>query len=661
MQNIELQAIQNYEQNLVFLEEKFPEIFKKVSLLNSAIENGQYKEKYALEYVNEGFDVLELESANYLYSKDTTQVSKDLSKRVTFSKNSYSFEGFQMYHNFENYQNHDDKGLGLMGVYPIMSYYLDTIQENQEMKKIDKFIFIGIGLGIHIDSIDTKIKAKEYLIIEDDLELFKLSLFTTPYYKIFQGKDLIFSIVDNDTVFATKMRQFLEESFFLNRYLKYSYFPAHSDNKIKIIQNVLSSQSFVNFPYATLQSKILRPLSYLKENYKNLHITKEFKTQIFQEYPTLVLASGPSLLKNIEWIKTNQNKFIIIAVASSLKILHKYDIHPDIVTQTDGFDISTAILEGFDASEFLKDTIGILGSFTNKQMRETFQKENVYLLEDTTSYINNNTTVNGACIGSSTLYYATLLKSKEIYILGLDLALNEDGTTHSKGHVTSKTVVNTDTTLQSEMEFRGTTLITKGNFSQNVTTIPLFNISIEDIYNKLPTLITEEQTIYNLSDGAYLNTTTPKEVSSIETDTLTQINKQNLFPLLKNNFDEQQTYFTQEDRLSLKIKLEYIKELKEAIYTYKNNTSHTNIDTYSYHLFGLVNDLCTGRGREKQNISEVYFSFFSYTLPIILDLFNTKELKNSKRHIKKIDKLLVSELINIANKFEEEIEVFFKI
>jgi len=660
MQNIELQAIQNYEQNLAYLEEKFPEISKKISLLNSAIENGQYKEKYALEYVNEGFDVLELESANYLYSKDTTQMSKDLSKQVTFNKNSYSFEGFQMYHNFENYQNHDDKGLGLMGVYPIMSYYLDIIQENQEMKKIDKFIFIGIGLGIHIESIDTKIKAKEYLIIEDDLELFRLSLFTTPYYKIFQGKDIIFSIADNDTNFATKMRRFLEESFFQNRYLKYSYFPAHSDNKIKIIQNVLSSQSFVNFPYATLQSKILRPLEYLKEQYKNIQLSKGFESGTFQKYPTLVLASGPSLLQNIEWVQENQDKFIVMAVASSLKILHKYHIHPDIVTQTDGFEVSSAILEGFDAPKFLKNSIGILGSYTTQHIRESFQKENVYMLEDTTSYIDKNTTVNGSCIGSSTLYYATFLRSSEIYLLGLDLALNNDGFTHSQGHVTANTTVNTDTTLKSEMEFRGTILSTKGNFTQSVHTIPLFNVSIEDIYNKLPTLKAENQKIYNLSHGAYLNATTPKEITTIDTPHLNTINKQELFTSLKQDLDTKQSYFTDEDKLSLKVKLEYLKELKSTISNYQNSTSHTNIDTYSYHLFGLVNDLCAGRGREKQNISEVYFSFFSYTLPIILDLFNTKDLKNSKRHIKKLDKLLVSELLKIEQKFEEKIEAYLQ-
>ncbi len=661
MQSIEQKALDNYEKNLAFLNTKFPETTKKVLLLDTAIQNSQYQENYTLEYINEDFDLQESSTGNYLYSKKTTQYSKNLAKLVNFKKNSYSFEGFQMYRNFENYQAHDDKGKGLMGVYPIMSYYLNNTQADEEMKIIDKFIFIGLGLGTHLLEIDSIISAREYLIIEDNLEIFRLSLFTTPYYKIFKDKDVIFSIADNENIFANKMRVFLEQSFFQNRYLKYSYFPAHSDEKIKVIQNVLSSQSFVNFPYATLQSKILRPLSYLKENYKNLHITKESKSDIFHNYPTLVLAAGPSLLKNIIWIQENQDKFIIMAVASSLKILHKYKIQADIVTQTDGFDISAAIFENFDASKYLKNTIGILGSFTTPFIRKSFQKDNVYMLEESTNYINDNSTLNGACIGSSTLYYATLLHSTNIYILGLDLALSDDGTTHSKGHVTADTTVAVDNTLKTEMEFRKTVLQIKGNFSKKVNTIPLFNISIEDIYNKLPSIKTKDQKIYNLSDGAFLNATIPKEISSINTKMLHPINKAELFKALKNDFNSHQKYFTHEDLLSLKIRLEYIKELKSILIEYINNTSHTNIDTYSYHLFGLVNDLCAGRGREKQNISEVYFSFFSYTLPIILDLFNTKDLKNTKRHIKKIDKLLVSELLKIEKEFEEQIEKFLKV
>ena len=45
------------------------------------------------------------------------------------------------------------------------------------------------------------------------------------------------------------MYNFLSNSFYDNRYIKYVHFPTHSVEKMKHIQNSLGSQSFSIFPY----------------------------------------------------------------------------------------------------------------------------------------------------------------------------------------------------------------------------------------------------------------------------------------------------------------------------------------------------------------------------------------------------------------------------
>ena len=52
--------------------------------------------------------------------------------------------------------------------------YIENTKDYDTMKLIEKYIFIGVGLGIHIELTHKKIKSEEYFIIEDDLELAEL-------------------------------------------------------------------------------------------------------------------------------------------------------------------------------------------------------------------------------------------------------------------------------------------------------------------------------------------------------------------------------------------------------------------------------------------------------------------------------------------------------
>jgi len=242
MQEIENIAIDTYQKNIQFLSQKHPQTLDKIEALELQIEDANYQENYALEYLSSYFDVKELSSQNYLYVDDSLKVSQQLTDSVDYKKDSHIFDGFPLYYGYEKHMDVlEDKSKGLEGIYPIMSYYLDHIKTSDKMKMIEKFIFIGTGLGLHIAQIDEKIKAEEYLIIEDDLELFRLSLFTTPYYKI--GDRIIeFCIAQDDNDFTNAMNNFLNLSVFRNKFLKYSYFPAHSKHKIKLIQNSIASQ-----------------------------------------------------------------------------------------------------------------------------------------------------------------------------------------------------------------------------------------------------------------------------------------------------------------------------------------------------------------------------------------------------------------------------------
>ncbi len=662
MQNIEQKAMQTYEKNLEFFSKNHTDILKKIQSLNSAIENTHYIPKYDLEYIKDYFDVKDIKSNHYLYADSSVKVSEELAKRVTLSKDSYLFDGFPLYHNLENATDKlNDHALGLEGIYPIMTYYLDNTNSKDDMKKIEKFVIIGTGLGLHIPLIHKKINAHEYLIIENDLELFNLSLFCTPYYEFEKNVSLYFSIAEDDNSFVNTFGIFLSESWFLNRYLKYSYFPAHSNKTIKLIQNVLSSQAFIVFQYKTSLNKQLKPLEYINNGYNIVDLSKHLSNTAFSTKPSIIIASGPSLQKNIEWLKKNHDKFIVIAVSSSLKILYKNRITPDLVVHLDGFDAAITLFNDFPVQEFLKNSLLLFGSFAPTNVRKMFKKEQCFFLEEETFYFDGYTSKTASCVGSTSLLHAIMLDSHEIYLLGLDFAVDsKTGRTHSEGHVTKKQIdLSTKDELKSSMSNRDNIFHVAGNFDDTVYTNALFHASVQNLYMTIPSLKRDYQNIYNLNSGAKIIQTIPLQINDINIDTLETIDKSLLHVDIVNTLVSKSSQnLSKDDIQSLKKRLEIAKEIKSYILEYQNSCSTSNSDSYLYDLLGIISKILHHKGRESDNLIKTYTLFFQYTLPIIMDFFNTKDIKNVKRHIKKLDKLLVKEMLLIEDIYEKTIEEF---
>jgi hypothetical protein len=75
-------------------------------------------------------------------------------------------------------------------------------------------VFFGIGLATHIRDIAKKVQAQRYLIVEHDLELFKLSTLITPYYDIGKESELVFSVLESEDEFLEKAKEFLAQKSF---------------------------------------------------------------------------------------------------------------------------------------------------------------------------------------------------------------------------------------------------------------------------------------------------------------------------------------------------------------------------------------------------------------------------------------------------------------
>jgi len=669
-QSIEEKAIQTYQNNLLFLQEKQPQVYEKIIALESALENGHYKERYELQYKEEGyFDVQEIATSKWLYSSDSNNYAKVAAQSINYEKKDNLFETFyNVYISEDDAKTYIDAPItdsSYSASAQIISYANRYAQDRDaKMKKIYKFIFFGTGLGTHLLEIHKKIHANVYFIIENDLELFRLSLFVTDYQQLtLNGAILYFSVFDDEDEFIENARKFFNEMFIYNQYLKYFAMLNHPEEKIKEFQKFIVGQGYLVFNYSAMTVSNLRPLEHLKEGYKILDISNRLLADSkVQEKPFLILGAGPSLLANIEWLQKNQDKFLIVAVSAMLSSLEKYNIKPAIITHTHGFDDALPHVQKVKDMRFFDDTLLLFSTFTTPTFLSYFKKENIYLFQGTSTFKERFSGLGSSNIGALTYGLLTKFGLKNIYLLGLDFAINQKtGESHADSHAHLKKfdIEKTSYALEEDINYIDSLIITKGNFKEKVKTNLIFNGFKKqcELFNKIFTL--DDTKTYNLSDGAFIKGTLPLHTNDNQLVELPHLHRETLIQEIKRIFEEHsENYLTPRDIEAIHNKLEYIQNLKNIIESYAEK-KYATMDKFHYHTLGLFRDILGEEAnRDAADLNMVFEYYLKYISGYIFDIINTRSLQNEKRHIKELKKLISTQLLKIVNFYQEYLEEY---
>ncbi len=658
MLNVEEAVYDTYMKNITYLKEEQKELYKTLQVLDMAINSGDYESKFELEYRDGYFEIIQLESGRPLYGKNSLEMSQNLVKHMSKSKESYAFEAVPT----TNYSKELVEEAEDTNAMILLSEYTRNLDvPDGTMEEIEKYILIGVGLGVHIPYIHNALYPKYYMIIEDNLEIFRLSLFTTKYYELAKAAELSFSVADEVDSFSQKFSLFLEENYMYNRFIKYFHFPFHGEEKIKYIKNILVNQGFITYTYTPRLGTILRPLEYLNDGYKSLDVfNTNMKENTLREKPILVLAAGPSFEKNLQWLKEHQNRFFIIAVSAVLPTLYKENIVPDIVTHIDASDLTLKFYDAIDL-DFLQNTMMMFASQVSEKLRQKFPKNRIVFLEDEHGYIHNIGTLSAPCVGSTSALLAVSFYSQEIYLLGLDLAFDQKtGATHAASHEYSKNIAldnAEDTRFQITMDEE--ILSVDGNFQEKVYTNPRLLYSASALNKLLPQLKKAHQTIYNLSDGVAIEATVAKQTAEIEIDALSKFKKEEktkaLQDLVANN---SVSMLDTIDIQNLHKKVAYTRDMEMKIEQHKHSKD-TEYKHYLYNLLGLILELSPEMITvENKALASVFDDFSRLILPIVFDFFNTQEIENKEEHIEKIQKIIIDDLENICITYREKIESF---
>ena len=665
MHSIEEQAIQTYNGNVTFFAQNYPDLHQKILLFDLAIAQGSYRERYELIHTDAGyFDVLNGATGEYLYGRNSVELAQEMAKQLNFKKSDQVIETYYKYDfdemTAEYYDQLDICEHIFAGAAPIIRYANRYANDKTTLKEIYKYAFFGVGLGLHLERIDERIHAYMYLVVEDDLELFRLSMFVTDYGKLGRHAQLYFAVAENETSFQKLVQNFLGTAFIRNHYLKYTLLNDHYLTRIKQVQSVILTQSHWIYSYNRLLQKNIKVLESITEGFKFLNLRDDFTRTVLSEKPVLYIAAGPSLKAHIEWLKANHERFLIVAVFAALKTLQGAGIKPDIIIHIDERDRSVkGHLETLQKETFAEGTIFFFSASVASLLRPVCDKEQVYMFEDRTHYKLEHENIAAASVGETGYAYLLNLGVRSLYLLGLDLALDsKTGATHASDHFRTR---NLDLEEQSAVENKTATLLetvltTKGNFEPRVPTTPLFQMSIQHLNDLTRTYKSPEQQVYNLGNGAYFEGTVPQPVESVDVDSCAPLEKRLLNRQLRELFDAHASRgLTVEEKVSLTHRLDEVRAFRAVIEDF-GRMNFSSVQQYIEGFKRLIQDLTALDQGVSDGLKQIYITYFSYIGDYIVGMFNTQELDNPKRHIKKVNKILCRQLLKIADRYMQGLE-----
>ena len=660
--------------NLSFLHEYDNELFERIDGLSKLIEKNEYKERYRLEFDKEegDFDIYDIEHNVFLYNKQSKKYNSKALSSVNFdTKGSFSI--------LEPYYFRDNNKIGInekSSIFDVsgskliddINEFKDILNDNlsnfkkQKLKKIEKFIFIGTLLGRHIPLILEKTHAKNFFICENNIEIFRLSLFVVDYSNLARdGRTVVFSIMEENYKFNHKCGIFLRNNYHQNYMIKYYATDHNLTNSFDNIMDSLTSEKSIAFNHYMMLDNVAKLTLERKNKYNILSrkIAKE-KDLLIKNKPVLYVCAGPSLSDAIEWIFEHQDKFIIVAIGASTQKLISANIIPDIICTLD------PKFEEIDKSHFDDDSIKILSNTivfasmnTDQRILNKFDKNNLFLYEIIHSLDFEEKLENGCSVGEIIGTLLLNLGVTQLYLIGLDLALNQEtGKSHiiEYEHGTSYNLKELISSMDKNyFSLREDIIQVKGNLKRDVYTTRLFNTSLNAFSKSCKYIKSEKQFIYNLSNnGAYIENTIPKKIKDIEINAFEKLNKEMIFADLIKDFKKISNVESKDINNFLLDEKKYLLGIKEFIEDDLIMPINCFDDFSKRYL--LIEKALLSPDIKTTFMTIIFAFYFQSIMPYLYYHFNNNKIKKENIKVRKINQVFNRQLIILIDRYISYIE-----
>ena len=677
---LEKALLTTYYANLLFLSRYDKKLYDRIDHLSKLIDDGKYDERFVLEFIQEegDFDIFDTKHEKFLYDKKPKAFTKKAVSKVNAdTKGSFTILDKILYKSdnshFKYSDNIDQFDYASEYLLKDVSYYRNILDddlssyEDQKFNETNKFMFIGTLLGRHIIEITKKLKPRNFFVCEHNLEIFRLSLFVFDYTLLVEdGRTVVFSIMDDEHEFKANLEIFLKNKPYYNYNIKYYT----TDYNVKdyfdpILDGLLGQKSTTFNHHMMLKSVAKNGLDRLNK-FNFLQVKgRQNEESILTEKPVLYVGAGPSLIENIQWIKENQNKFIIVAMGASYKKLLEHGIVCDIVSTLDPeFKILDEYHFDNESLKKIPNSLVFASANTNDKIIKKFNQDNLYLYEIIFPVHSTNMVTHGYSIGEIVGTMLVQLGTRELYLVGIDLALNQEtGETHISGYDTGSTYELNKEVLNSmdvgKFSLRADLIEVKGNTKEKVLTTRLFSTSLSSFSHSLNNELKENQKVYNISkDGAYIDKTEYINPQDINLDSYENINKVTLNKELNIHMKNiSRDNLNTRDKNTLRDEGKYLELIKNRILDIKvpSKTFKEFFDKNE----DIISDLYSPK--ILTTFTRPIFTFYlNSMLPYVFYHFNHRKLKKEKAKIKQVEEVLHKQLIYLIDTYRGYIQEAIK-
>jgi hypothetical protein len=341
--------------------------------------------------------------------------------------------------------------------YPI--YETDPLKEieqkQKEFKKYERYpalYFFGLGNGIFIKLLFANPSLKQVIVFEPNLEVIYIAFHIVDFSEeILNNKLKIY--LPQEMTYAKALDIFLnpETQLFLKLYelhIYSNYYEKFYSKEIIELNRLLIraiKQIITNYGNDTIDTLIG-----IEHHIKNIPqmLKNPYYTQLKNKKNSdlvIIVATGPSLTKQLPLLKEIQDYATIISVDASMPILEKWDIVPDFVTSIERVEATAKFFEN-TSKEFQEKFITIHASLQHEKVLNNSYGNKMLVMRPYTynKFLGlNRYGYLGIGMSAANMAYelAYFLGFKRIVLIGQDLAYAEDGNSHADGHVYGKNEV----------------------------------------------------------------------------------------------------------------------------------------------------------------------------------------------------------------------------
>lgn len=308
-------------------------------------------------------------------------------------------------------------------------------------------VFLGCGLGYHIEEMVERSDVINAVVFEPDPDRFALSLFTVDWEEICKkfrarGRSIEFSVASSpDDMEHLKRVIASTVTGLIPLYPYFTFFYNHlvSVELFNLTQELEKELPVLSVNWSDYDTQLF-PYRNAYHNFKRDTAVFDPRSEEDDLRPLVIVGSGPSLDSRIEDLKAVRERVVVVSAGTSLRALLAHGVRPDYHVELDPSNIIYSMLTDVDKTFGLNEIVLIHCQTVNPQVPGLFDHAIPFF--NASSYIASLLGLWGLAVpgASATCTNAALAVSylagaRNIFLFGTDYGYIDKNRTHSSRSV----------------------------------------------------------------------------------------------------------------------------------------------------------------------------------------------------------------------------------